>query len=189
MLCCGNTVTESTARNIIERFNKYWDVINGMLALASLLDLRGKLECVSFYFHLVHGDSCEFECDKIKQLLFELVDDYKSKSPSAHKSSPLRPMKSNASYRKRTLDEIDDCENLRDKHVLEIPPKTNSRFEVEAYLEEDRIVLDDKKSGLLAWWSANSGKYSILSKIAWDILAMLIYTVPSESAFSKDGNC
>lgn len=54
-------------------------------------------------------------------------------------------------------------------------------------MEEDRIILDEQKSGLLAWWSANSGKYPILMKIVQDVLAMPICIVPSESAFSKDG--
>jgi len=122
-----------------------------MLAVALVLDPRRKLECVSFYFNLMYGDSYEFECDRIKQLLFELVYDYKRKMSSTHESSSSRPMESNVSYRKRTLDEIDDCENLWDKHVLEMPPKRNNRSEVEAYLEDDRIVLDEQKSGLLAW--------------------------------------
>ena len=185
-LCCGNNVIESMVRNMIEKFDKYWNVINGMMAVASVLDPRRKLECVSFYFHLIYGDSYEFECERIKELLFELVDYYKSKVHSTH-VSPSKDMESNVSYGKRPLDEIDDYENLWDKHVLEIPRKTPSRSEVETYLEEDRIVLDEQKSGLLAWWSANSGKYPILSKIARDILAVPISTVPSESAFSKGG--
>jgi len=142
-------VIESVARNMIEKFDKYWIVINGILAVASVLDPRRKLECVSFYFHLIYGDSYEFECERIKELLFELVDYYKSKVHSTHES-PLKHMESNVSYRKRPLDKIEDYENLWDKHVLEIPPKTTCRSEVETYLEEDRIVLDEQKSGLLA---------------------------------------
>lgn len=57
---------ESMARNMWEKFDKYWNAINGILAIALVLDLRRKMECVSFYFHLIYGDSYEFECDIIK---------------------------------------------------------------------------------------------------------------------------
>ena len=42
----------ATAENMILKFDKYWDVINDILAVASILDPMKKLECVSFYFHL-----------------------------------------------------------------------------------------------------------------------------------------
>jgi len=90
-------------------------------------------------------------------------------------------------WEKNIGDEIDDWENLWNEYVLEIPARRTCRSKGETYLEEDRIVLDEKKSGLLAWWSANSDKYPILSKIARDVLAMPISTIPLKSAFSKGG--
>ena len=47
-LACGNSVIEAMTRNMILKFDKYWDVINYMLAVASILDPRKKLEFVSF---------------------------------------------------------------------------------------------------------------------------------------------
>ena len=98
--------------------------------MPSVLDSRRRFECVSFYSHLICGDSCEFECDRIKQLLFEVVDDYKRKMHSKHEYSCSKYMESNVSYQKRTLDER-DYENLREKHALEIPHKRTCRFEVQ----------------------------------------------------------
>ena len=71
--------------------------------------------------------------------------------------------------------------------MLEIPPKTTCRSKVETYLEDDRIILDKQKSSLLALWSANSGKHPIISKIAQDVFALPISTVPLKSTFSKGG--
>jgi len=67
------------AKNTILKFYKYWDVINGILTMVSILDPVKKLECLSFYFHLIYGDGYEIECLRIKQLLTDLVDDYKDK--------------------------------------------------------------------------------------------------------------
>lgn len=40
---------------------------------------------------------------------------------------------------------------------------------------------------MLNWWKVNGGKYKVLSNVAKDILAILISTVASESAFSTGG--
>ncbi|KAJ8431707.1 hypothetical protein Cgig2_005214 [Carnegiea gigantea] len=60
------------------------------------------------------------------------MDSSSSKVNSTHES-PSKHMESNVSYGKRPLNEIDDYENLWDKHVLEIPPKTTCRSEVETF--------------------------------------------------------
>jgi hypothetical protein len=61
------------------------------------------------------------------------------------------------------------------------------KSELKVYLEEDVYICDegaDLKFDALEWWKSNQLKYRILSKIAWDILAISITTVASESTFS-----
>ena len=43
---------------------------------------------------------------------------------------------------------------------------------------------NDKTFNILAWWKRNTNKYSILSRLARDVLAIPVSTVASESAFS-----
>lgn len=45
----------------------------------------------------------------------------------------------------------------------------------------------NKNFDILAWWKASSEKYSIVSKIARDVLVIAISTIASESAFSMSG--
>ena len=40
---------------------------------------------------------------------------------------------------------------------------------------------------ILAWWKLKAPKYLVLARLARDILAVPISTVPSESAFSTSG--
>lgn len=40
---------------------------------------------------------------------------------------------------------------------------------------------------ILLWWSVNGQKYPIISRIARDVLAAPVSTVPSESTFSTGG--
>ena len=40
------------------------------------------------------------------------------------------------------------------------------------------------KLNVLLWWRVNGSRYPILEKIARDVLAVLVFTMASESAFS-----
>ncbi|KAL0340081.1 UNVERIFIED_CONTAM: Zinc finger BED domain-containing protein RICESLEEPER 2 [Sesamum radiatum] len=59
------------------------------------------------------------------------------------------------------------------------------KSELDKYLVGDLGVLR-KEFDILNWWKVNSYRFSILSKIARDILAVLVSTVASE-AFSTGG--
>ena len=59
--------------------------------------------------------------------------------------------------------------------------------EVAKYLMENNEGENDKTFNILAWWKYNINKYSILSRLARDVLAVLVSTVASESAFSIGG--
>ena len=46
---------------------------------------------------------------------------------------------------------------------------------------------NDQTFNILAWWKYNTNKYSILSRLARDVLVVPVSTVASESAFSTGG--
>uniref|UniRef100_A0ACD5VC31 Uncharacterized protein n=1 Tax=Avena sativa TaxID=4498 RepID=A0ACD5VC31_AVESA len=64
--------------------------------------------------------------------------------------------------------------------------KTNSRSELQQYLEEDFHPLTADLD-ILKWWDVNSARYPTLGRIARDVLAVPASTVASESAFSTCG--
>ena len=59
--------------------------------------------------------------------------------------------------------------------------------DVDRYLVDESINPKTPSFEVLLWWKDNANKYSILSLIARDILAIPISTVASESAFSTSG--
>ena len=182
---CGNTVIESMAKAMISKFDKYWEVVNGMLSVASILDPRRKFECVSFYFELLCEDTATLECERILRILKDLVNEYET-VPNEN-FTPFSPSSHSNKYNKRIIDDSSDVEGLWEKHVSSQPNKKPRKCELEIYLEEERLVVDENKFNLLAWWNAESSKFPTLSKIARDILAVPISTVASESAFSTGG--
>jgi hypothetical protein len=60
------------------------------------------------------------------------------------------------------------------------------RTELERYLE-DGLEDTSPTFNILTWWKGKTNKYHVLSRIARDILAILVSTVSSESAFSTRG--
>lgn len=57
---------------------------------------------------------------------------------------------------------------------------------VERYLFDPIENPSNDKLNVLLWWKMNGSKYPILEKITRDILAILVSTVVSESAFSTE---
>ena len=72
-------------------------------------------------------------------------------------------------------------EHLKEVHTIE------NKSEVEKYLQEALVDIDDEKFDLLSWWNVHSSRFKILSLIARDVLAIPVSTVASESAFSTGG--
>jgi hypothetical protein len=67
-----------------------------------------------------------------------------------------------------------------------------SKSDVESKSELDRYLMEDVEKmnvnfDILNWWKVNSTKFPVLAQIARDVLAILITTVASESAFSTGG--
>ncbi|KAF3785208.1 Zinc finger BED domain-containing protein RICESLEEPER 3 [Nymphaea thermarum] len=70
----------------------------------------------------------------------------------------------------------------------------NSVSPVVVHTDLDKYFLDPMEEisptvefNILSWWKANESKYKILARIARDVLAILVSTVASESAFSTLG--
>ena len=58
--------------------------------------------------------------------------------------------------------------------------------ELEKYMADPPLRLSGQFD-ILAWWKNQTDEYPILAKIAHDLLAVLVSTVASESAFSAGG--
>ena len=71
---------------------------------------------------------------------------------------------------------------------LEAEQSVGCSNEVDKYLAENCDGRGDVNFEVLGWWKDNSSRYPMLSKVAKDVLAVPVSTVPSESAFSTGGH-
>ncbi|XP_071914115.1 zinc finger BED domain-containing protein RICESLEEPER 2-like [Coffea arabica] len=73
-------------------------------------------------------------------------------------------------------------------HVSEIDRAPPEKSDLDVYLEESRYACDARANlDVLGWWKGERLRFSILSRMAADILSVYVTTVASKSTFSAGG--
>lgn len=169
-----NEVIKTMAKSMVDKFDKYWSQINGILAIVEILDPINKMDCVAHYFGKLYRDQTNGEMARVRKTLDNLVREFESKSELVNEQSPL----------KRGFNEYGDEDDFARSKRQKVRA-TPLRGEVDNYLESVTMP-EDKDFNVLNWWK-NDTNYPTLRKIAKDILAIPVSSVASESAFSMGG--
>jgi hypothetical protein len=87
---------------------------------------------------------------------------------------------------------VEETENLSLHFMNRFHKYLTSKSDVQNKSEIDRYLMEDVEKpnanfDFLNWWKVNSTKFPILTQIARIVLAILIITVASKSAFSIEG--
>ena len=75
-------------------------------------------------------------------------------------------------------------ENYLQQQQMFVTEKMN---DIDRYLAEETVNPMTSSFNILLWWRDHSQKFTVLSMIAKDVLAIPVSTVASESAFSTSG--
>lgn len=183
--CCSDII-QSMATSMIWKFDKYWGLINGVMAIGAVLDPRFKMTLLNYFFPLMYGDDAPKELERVKKICQDLVDEYQARDRS------VLPASSDSSA--STLTDVSHATKSTWKCDYFQFVKQNAstaivKSELTCYLEEP-VLIDESNAenfDILGWWKQNGLKYPTLQKIARDFLAIPISTVASESAFSTGG--
>ncbi|KAG8500805.1 hypothetical protein CXB51_002990 [Gossypium anomalum] len=175
-----------------EKFNKYWAKYSLILSCAAILDPRYKLNYVQYCFTTIYGIHASDFVETILSNLRLLFDEYVKKSKST--SSSL--VRSSNALDKNPVDFILDEHNVNSvdfggdfdesddyKRYLNESSTRSEKSQLDIYLEEPELELNSQID-VLDYWSKSSVRYNELSLLARNLLAILISTVASESAFS-----
>ena len=184
-LCSSDSVIKDMASSMLSKFDKYWKVVNGVMAIGIVLDPRYKVDLLDYFFPLIYGVEAENEIEKIKSFLQNMVIEYDLKFKEKENVS------SSSNQTKNVSDAIvvgkkEAWRSNFAKHISAKKSVTSSKSEFDGYIEE-KVLPDDENFDILGWWKANGLKYPILQMIARDFLAIPISTVASESSFSTSG--
>ncbi|KAJ0825565.1 putative transcription factor/ chromatin remodeling BED-type(Zn) family [Helianthus annuus] len=180
-MCNVDQVISGMAKDMKEKFDKYWKSYSMILSFAAILDPRYKVKLVEYCFSKLNMTFKERE-EKLKRIMdgmHKLYDkEYNIQSETMHNS--LTPESSNVGG--NMLDELDGFDTFQSQYKV----VDNEKSQLTLYLEEpsvDRKVEFD----VLQYWKDNQVRYPKLAVMARDILSIPITTVASESSFSIGG--
>ncbi|KAG8380573.1 hypothetical protein BUALT_Bualt06G0029600 [Buddleja alternifolia] len=186
-----NVMIQYMAKDMLQKYKKYWDNCHILMGVATVLDPRYKMKLVEFYFLLIYPESAQSKIVEIRQSCYDLLVDYQTRV-----ATNLKDISSIGGSRKlgsmsSGIASVCESEHLDmfDQFVASSSSfctKVSLTSELDFYLEESvlpRISAFD----VLSWWKTNGVKYPNLQKMAKDILAIPVSTVASESSFSTGG--
>ncbi|CAH2053471.1 unnamed protein product [Thlaspi arvense] len=188
------------AKEILERFDKYWNNMFLVLATASVLDPRFKMKYLEFYC------SKNEVCDEGSKA--ETVLEYIRNLYAHYAASDIRPKQERADavvypnphwYKYITEEEDEEEEKEKEKKPdaykdfvffqeylkFEGSPREFHESELDSYFKEP-VLEWNKDFNALDWWKEASQKYPILSRVARDILSIPISRGTSHRAYVAD---
>ena len=186
------------AKTMKEKFDKYWgsgeDLSkkgNVLLYVAVVLDPRMKLDYLNYCLSNLHEENvAKVITDLMESVLKRLYEHYNS-TYSSYVSIQSASETSRMEDVGVDVDDDDDDPNrfIASQYKAFRQGKQHVGYvdEVAKYLMENIEGENDKTFNILAWWKYNTNRYSILSRLAQDVLAVPVSTVASESAFSTGG--
>jgi hypothetical protein len=175
-----NAMIKEMAKKMVEKYDKYWAVIHGVVGVSAVLDPRYKINVLEFYFSKLFPGDYKEEVEKVRVLCYKLLKEYQSPSSMVEGIGE-------ASSQSTPIDV--DSMSQYDLYMLQSKRRKTTdtaKLELDHYLAEEPLP---KAPGfdVLNWWRSHEPKYPVLSAMARDMLAIPVSTVASESAFSASG--
>ena len=162
-----------------EKFNKYWNEIQGPMGLATILDPRFKTDFLLGFIETLTDHSheeCTERVTEIRNCMYDLMKEYEVEEDEDNTESSAPPLSSSGVL------------SIISARVASRRPTTfRFKSELERYLEDELVPIETENFKILDWWKVAGTRYPILRKVARDIFAIPVSTVASESAFSTSG--
>ncbi|XP_010906914.1 zinc finger BED domain-containing protein RICESLEEPER 2 [Elaeis guineensis] len=195
-----DVLVSSFAKEMHEKFDKYWKDCSLVLAIAVVMDPRFKLKLVEFSFSKIYGaDAVRYinvVNDSIHELYLEYVAQPLPLTPAYEEQGEVTTSNINGNEngsgigndnnRPTTLVSNGDGLQDFDLYLSEMAVNQPTKSELEQYLEES-LVPRIQEFDILNWWKLNNLKYPTLSKLARDVLAIPMSMVSTGSSIFASG--
>ncbi|OMP04064.1 hypothetical protein CCACVL1_02199 [Corchorus capsularis] len=170
-VCDSNVTIARMTSRMMEKLEKYWNSVYGIMGVATVLDPRYKKYMLEYCFSKIHGPSCDVEVERIDKICRDLFREYEKKFTDTVVE------RNNSDIPGVNLDGYDEF--IRKEYK-----KTEVRSEFDYYLEED-VWPRSPDFDILEWWQSYGLEYPMLRRIARDIYAVPVFTKASESTFDS----
>ncbi|XP_031247125.1 zinc finger BED domain-containing protein RICESLEEPER 1-like [Pistacia vera] len=190
-----NEFVRTMVRKMKGKFDKYWGECNLLISIAAVLDPRCKMRVLDYVFPKIYGNlEAWAHSTTVRDVLYKLYREYVVESQSSivrHMPTPGQVRGSGSGSGsgsrsgKNANADSSGWSNLMN-YVGIIETIAPEKSELDSYLEDPcyKCEVDHEAFDALKWWQTNSLKYSVLCKVAHDIVVVPITTVASEATFS-----
>ncbi|CAO2203004.1 unnamed protein product [Urochloa humidicola] len=183
-------VFSSMAKDMHERFDKYWKDCSLVLAIAVVMDPRFKMKLVEFSYSKIYGAEAAKYVKVVDDAVHELYKEYVAQplplTPAYVEQGESNNGPANASHSQGGPGSTGDGLLDFDMYLSEIQSSQPSKSELEQYLDES-LTPRIQEFDILNWWKLNTVKFPTLSKMARDILAIPMSMVSSGSSIFAAG--
>ncbi|XP_013607798.1 PREDICTED: zinc finger BED domain-containing protein RICESLEEPER 1-like [Brassica oleracea var. oleracea] len=143
-----------------EKFDKYWDEVSGVFAMAAVFDPRFKLSIVECCLGKLDMSTRDAKVKNLREKLSILFESYDKKSKN---NSPSTEPRETASQ--KASDGADFFAFRQTSGIV------SEKTPLEAYLEEPPLDFTNFQSlDILDWWKDNAHRYGDLAAMACDLL-------------------
>ncbi|KAL3343084.1 hypothetical protein AABB24_026908 [Solanum stoloniferum] len=172
-------------------FIKHFIPVHPIYLLGALLDPMMKLEHIEMSLKCLYQnldlnyrekDLCSHKEDLLK-LANKIYSGYDVVAVEP-KQAPIAPSSSASSS--SSSKRFPGCEFWKQQVVMSHESKRSANSnELSVYLEQ-QYDIDESDFDLLAWWKGNTKKFPLLSRMARDVLAVPVSTIPLDKVFKQD---
>ncbi|XP_066361389.1 zinc finger BED domain-containing protein RICESLEEPER 2-like [Miscanthus floridulus] len=169
---------------MIEKYDKYWSDIQGLMALALILDPRLKMIMLkACYIALLGEDEADKYVKKSYELLIELMHEYHVQSDQEGVGTSSFGASSSTVSVAAVLSIFKSLAAHKQTSSL-----SKAKNELDHYLDEEPLPYNESEYfDVLGWWKVAGTRFPTLRMKTRDILAILVTTIAFESAFSTGG--
>ncbi|XP_072992110.1 zinc finger BED domain-containing protein RICESLEEPER 2-like [Typha latifolia] len=183
-------IVSTIAKEMHEKFDKYWKDCSLVLAIAVVMDPRFKMRLVEFSFSKIYGADAVRYVKVVDDCIHELYHEYVAQplplTPAYVEQSDANNM--NVDENNQPTTPISGGDGLLDfdMYLSEMAVNQPTKSELDQYLEES-LVPRIQEFDILNWWKLNIIKFPTLSKLVRDVLAIPMSMVSSGSFIFDTG--
>ena len=184
-----DAIIRAMAKEMKEKFDKYWEYYNPVLSFAVILDPRYKLQCVEFCYGKLYKQEAISMAANLRDKLYDIFEKYKNSTSDICNMvrvafcNMVRVASSSGGVCSH-FDRHDDFSAF-ETYTSQLIRSDSSKSQLDLYLEETRLNHRFHEDlDVMGYWKSHSHCFPELSLMARDILSIPITTVASESAFS-----
>lgn len=182
----SETTVHDMLRVMQAKFDEYWGDSTLLYAISTVLDPRFKMLFLKYAFEQIYGLDYAPYVDEVSRTMYAVFYEYRDQSAQSEAGKHGHESKDGDAGDEDDMNEETEV-FVGYNQFLSQQSLKEAKSDLDRYLGESVVPLNQKSFDVLKWWNDNSLVYPVLSKMARTYLSIPASAVMSEAAFSTTG--